>query len=137
MTTLSPTVTQPKRKRVKRQVKLTDVGIRAAKPAADDYSISDSSCQGLTLRVTRKGVKTFAFNYRNKATGKSTWLKIGRYPDWSYAEAREAADKARHVAAHGGTPLRPTAGTAAPQKKVRLVHRSILTRSSAISPSTL
>jgi hypothetical protein len=100
-------------------VKLADAAIRSYKPGTKGYSVSDSSCQGLTLRITPKGVKSFAFAYRNKATGKVTWLTIGRYPDWSYAEAREAADKARHIATHGGTPLRPTAGTAATSKKKR------------------
>jgi hypothetical protein len=56
------------------KAKLTDTGIRSYQPRAAQYAIGDSACPGLCLRITPKGVKTFAFAYRNKGTGKVAWL---------------------------------------------------------------
>ena len=89
------------------KAKLTDIGIRAYPPRATQYAIGDAACPGLCLRITPKGVKTFAFAYRDKATRKVTWLTIGRYPDVPLA--REIANDARKTAAHGRTPLSPLA----------------------------
>jgi hypothetical protein len=50
--------------------KLTDTGIRSYQPRAAQYSIGDATCPGLCIRITPKGVKSFAFAYRNKGTGK-------------------------------------------------------------------
>ena len=56
------------------KVKLTDTGIRSYQPRAAQYAIGDAACPGLCVRITPKAVKTFAFAYRNKGTGKVTWL---------------------------------------------------------------
>jgi hypothetical protein len=40
----------------------------------------DAACPGLCIRITPKGVKTFAFAYR-KGAGTVKWLMFGRYPD--------------------------------------------------------
>ena len=89
------------------KAKLTDVGIRSYQPRAAQYSIGDAACPGLCLRITPKGVKSFAFAYRDKTTGKVVWLTIGRYPDVPLAKAREIANDARKTVANGGTPLAP------------------------------
>jgi integrase len=85
--------------------KLTDAACQAEKPRATQYSVGDAACPGLCLRITPKGVKTFAFAYRNKATRKVAWLTIGRYPDVSLAKAREIANDARKAVANGETPI--------------------------------
>jgi hypothetical protein len=95
--------------------KLTDVAIRADQPSDKQYAIGDSACPGLCIRITPKGVKTFAFAYRNRTTGKVQWLTIGRYPNVPLAKAREIANDARKTAAKGKTPLAPHA---AAQKKL-------------------
>jgi hypothetical protein len=81
------------------RVELTDTGIRSYQPRAAQYSIGDAACRGLCLRITPKGVKTFAFVYRNKGTGKVIWLTFGRYPDVPLARARELANDARKTVA--------------------------------------
>jgi integrase len=87
------------------KVKLTDTGIRSYQPRAVQYAIGDSACPGLCLRITPKGVKTFAFAYRNKGTGKVAWLTLGRYPDVPLGQARELTNDARKTVAAGAIPL--------------------------------
>jgi Arm DNA-binding domain len=101
------------------KAKLTDIAIRSYQPRAAQYSIGDAACPGLCIRITPKGVKSFAYAYRNKATGKVQWLTIGRYPDVPLAQARELANDARKTAALGGTPLAPKVQRAEAQKKLR------------------
>ena len=48
------------------RAKLTDTAIRSYAPRPAQYAIGDASCPGLCVRVTPKGIKTFAFAYRNK-----------------------------------------------------------------------
>jgi hypothetical protein len=86
------------------RTKLTDTAIRSYQPRAASYAVGDSTCPGLCIRITPKGVKTFAFAYRNKATRKVEWLTLGRYPDLSLTRARELANDARKVVANGGSP---------------------------------
>ena len=87
------------------RVKLTDAAIRSYEARAAQYAIGDTACPGLCIRVTPKGVKTFAFAYRNKATRKVEWLTLGRYPDLPLTRARELANDARKTVAAGGTPI--------------------------------
>jgi hypothetical protein len=101
------------------RVKLTDAAIRSYGPRAVQYSIGDAACPGLCVRITRKGVKSFAFAYRNKASGKTDWLTLGRYPDLPLTRARELANDARKTVANGGTPLAPKAERAEATQKAR------------------
>lgn len=101
------------------KAKLTDTGVRCYQPRAAQYSIGDAACPGLCIRITPKGIKTFAFAYRNKGTGKITWLTLGRYPDVPLAQARELANDARKTAALGGTPLTPRVQRAEAEKKTK------------------
>jgi hypothetical protein len=99
------------------KVKLTDTGIRSYQPKAKQYAIGDSACPGVCLRITPKGVKTFAFAYRDKVTGKVKWLTFGRYPAVPLARARELANDTRKIIAAGGTPLTPEMLCVEAQKK--------------------
>jgi hypothetical protein len=54
----------------------------------------DSKTRGLALRVTPKGIKTWAFVYRTGA--KPQWLTLGAYPAVTLADARELALDRRH-----------------------------------------
>jgi hypothetical protein len=101
------------------KAKLTDIGIRAYKPRAAQYSYGDSACPGLRIRITPNGIKSFAYAYRDKAAGKVVLLTIGRYPDVPLAKAREIANDARKIVVNGGTPLAPKVQRAAAQKKLR------------------
>ena len=101
------------------KAKLTDTGIRSYHPRATQYSIGDAACPGLCIRVTPKGVKSFAYAYRNKGTGKVAWLTLGRYPDVPLARAREIANDARKTVAGGGTPVTPKVQRAEAEKKTK------------------
>ena len=101
------------------RVKLTDAAIRSYEPRAAQYTRGDASCPGLCIRITPKAIKTFAFAYRNKGTGKVAWLTLGRYPDVPLARAREIANDARKTVANGGTPLTPKIERAEAGKKTK------------------
>lgn len=81
--------------------KLTDSAIKAAKcpPAKDRIELADSSCPGLYLRVTKNGVKTFAFKYWSPILSKTVTLNLGQYDDISLTEAkRKVGDHRRDIA---------------------------------------
>jgi integrase len=101
------------------KAKLTDTGIRSYQPRVAQYAIGDAACPGLCIRVTPKGVKTFAFAYRNKSARKVEWLTLGRYPDVPLARAREIANDARKTIANGGTPVTPEVQRAEAEKKTK------------------
>jgi integrase len=107
------------------KAKLTDTGIRSYQPRAAQYSIGDAACPGLCIRITPKGVKSFAFAYRNKATGKVEWLTLGRYPDVPLTRAREAAHDARKTVASGGTPLTPKIQRGEAEKKTKTYAETV------------
>jgi Arm DNA-binding domain len=87
------------------RVKLTDTAIRSYQPRATQYAKGDAACPGLCVRITPKGVKSFAFAYRNRTTRKVEWLTLGRYPDVPLTKAREIANDARKAVANGETPI--------------------------------
>jgi integrase len=97
---------------------LTDGFIRAARaPATARVEISDLRCAGLALRITAKGVKSWAFRFRDPTTGRDVRTTIGRYPDISLSAARTQADIMRQEVAAGDNPAerkkegRATAGS--------------------------
>ena len=99
------------------KAKLTDVALRSYKPRDVQYSIGDVACPGLCIRITPKDVKSFAYAYRDRTTGKVVWLTIGHYPDVPLARAREIANDARKTVANGGTPLALRNSRAEAEKK--------------------
>jgi hypothetical protein len=54
--------------------KLTDTGIRSYQPRAAQYSIGDAACPGLCSGHTGRH-QVVCLAYRNKGTGKVTWLR--------------------------------------------------------------
>jgi len=79
---------------------LSDVAIRAAKPAAKPLKLSDE--RGLFLLIQPSGGKLWRLKYR--IAGKEKKLSLGRYPDVSLKEARERAGEARKLIAVGVDP---------------------------------
>lgn len=79
---------------------LTDSKIRAAKPLAKSYKLTDA--QGLYLTVSISGSKLWYFRYRFE--GKENRLAFGPYPQVTLAEAREKRDAARKLLVSGICP---------------------------------
>jgi len=72
---------------------LTDLKIRKIRPPENGrLEIADRRLAGLSLRVTRNGVKTFAL--RTRVNGRLVRVTLGRYPELSLAEARAKAHEA-------------------------------------------
>ena len=83
---------------------LTARFVASAKTDNAREEIRDLEVEGLELRVTREGTKTWCLRYRRRSDLRKRLLTIGRYPDFSLHEAREAAEDARRIVAHGGDP---------------------------------
>ena len=82
---------------------LTDAVIRHVQPPPiGRLELADAGCRGLWLRVTNKGVKTFAFQFRSN--GRSERLTLGRYPDVSLRDARNKTDALRRDVVEGKNP---------------------------------
>jgi integrase len=80
---------------------LTDVKIRAAKPAEKAYRLADTG--GLYLLVPPSGSKLWRWNYRHG--GKQKTMPLGKYPDISLADARTAHQAARAQLREGNDPM--------------------------------
>jgi len=74
----------------------TDRWIKALKPADDRIDYRDEGCPGLTLRVSKKGIKTFRWIYRG-VDGKHKLLTIGKYPDVGLAKARAVVEEEKQL----------------------------------------
>lgn len=73
--------------------------------ASDDREeYFDTGEDGLMLRVSSKGTKSFAFRYRRKSDGRRRFVSIGHYPTVTLERARIAAAKNRIEVAEGGDP---------------------------------
>ncbi|QFY89943.1 DUF4102 domain-containing protein [Magnetovirga frankeli] len=70
---------------------LTAQQVKNAKPTDKPYKLADG--EGLFLQVNPNGSKLWRLKYR--FADKERLLSIGKYPDISLAEAREAKTKAR------------------------------------------
>jgi integrase len=85
---------------------LTDAFVRSiAAPATGRTDITDDRCEGLALRITAAGVKSWCFRFRDPRTGKDARSTIGRYPDVSLAQARARAIELRREVASGTNPV--------------------------------
>ncbi len=71
--------------------KLTDTGIKNAKPRAKPYKLADGG--GMYLLVTTKGQKWWRLDYR--LHGKRKTLSLGVYPDVKLKKARKRREAAR------------------------------------------
>lgn len=74
---------------------LSDLSIRAAKPANKPFKLADE--KGLFLLVTTNGSMLFRMKYR--FSGKEKLLSFGVYPDVSLKQARDLRDEARRLLA--------------------------------------
>jgi integrase len=84
---------------------LTDAFARSVKPPASGrLEISDMRCAGLALRITPNGVKSWAFRFRDRTTGRPGRATIGRYPTVGLTAARASADAMRRDVAAGINP---------------------------------
>lgn len=79
---------------------LNDSKIRAAKPLAKSYKLTDA--QGLYLTVSRSGTKLWYFRYC--FGGKENRLAFSAYPLVMLAEAHKKRDAARKLLASGICP---------------------------------
>ncbi len=82
------------------QQRLSDLTCRKAAPAAKAYKLSDGG--GLALWVSTTGAKSWRYSF--KQFGKWGLYTIGRYPDVTLAEAREAHRAARATVKAGQQP---------------------------------
>ncbi|GAC1621145.1 MAG: tyrosine-type recombinase/integrase [Nevskia sp.] len=79
---------------------LTDKAIRAAKPKAKSYKLSDE--RGLYLAIQPNGGLWWRLKYR--VMGKEKLLALGTYPDTGLADARIKRESARSLLAQGVDP---------------------------------
>ena len=84
---------------------LTDLAIRNLKPREKAYKVADRD--GMYVVVSPTGNKTFRFDYR--FNGRRETLTIGRYPELSLTQAREALIEARRQIRDGISPARAKA----------------------------
>ncbi|MGD9811437.1 MAG: tyrosine-type recombinase/integrase [Sphingobium sp.] len=107
---------------------LTELKVKAAKPAERDYKLSDD--RGLYLYVTTKGYKSWRLKYR--FNGKEGRLVFGPWPEVSLSEARDKRDEARRELRDGRDPsvsqkkrkMLGDAGEASFEKVARRWHES-------------
>lgn len=79
---------------------LNDTQIKALKPKAKVYSVTDSL--GLSIQVEPTGSRLWRFRYQFE--NKPKLISIGKYPDVSLLQARERRDGARKLVANGVDP---------------------------------
>jgi hypothetical protein len=85
---------------------LTDVFVRSLEaPLNGRLGITDLRCNGLTLRVTKRGVKSWSFRFRDPKSRKLTRATIGTYPTVSLQMARERALELSRQVAGGVNPV--------------------------------
>jgi integrase len=93
-------------------VSLTDRFCSTAKPLKGRTDYFDSTVQGLALRVTDHGHRSWCFHYRSPRDGKRARATIGTYPATSLARARGKALEARGHVEAGNDPRVVLAGQA-------------------------
>ena len=84
--------------------KLTARFVETLKTDQPRIEIRDADKEGLELRVTKRGAKTWALRYRRKSDGKKRSLTLGRYPAMTLEEARVRAQEERARVSRGGDP---------------------------------
>ena len=79
---------------------LTDIQLKAAKPAVKPYKLADG--KGLYLYVAATGLRSWRMKYR--FLGKEKVLTFGPYPEVKLGEARDKRDAARAMLRDGRDP---------------------------------
>ena len=113
---------------------LTDRYIRNLKEKGSDFRTYDKSTEeyrGFHIKVSAKGVKSFAIAYRD--FGKQQFFVIGQYPTFSLAQAREECRKARQLIEKGIDPKEEKQRQIASEENERLQReqKEAIERSSA------
>ena len=83
---------------------LTDTQIKALKPRASRYLVSDG--RGLSLDILPSAVTTWTYRYRRN--GKQLKVTLGRYPDLSLKAARAKRDDLAAQVAQGSETISRT-----------------------------
>jgi integrase len=91
-------------------VNLTDRFCQSAKPIDQRTDYFDETVQGLALRVTEHGHRSWCFHYRSPRDGRRVRLTVGTYPATSLAAARGRALEARSHVEAGEDPRLVLAG---------------------------
>lgn len=73
---------------------LTDVALRKLKATGERIEITDTNTTGLRARASATGEITFILKTRDAASSLKT-ITLGRFPEMSLKEAREAATQCR------------------------------------------
>lgn len=81
---------------------LTDQTIKAKKPEAKPYRVSDGG--GLSLQINPNGTKQWRFRYRCSTGGGERMLALGTYPATTLRDARSAAADQRALLEGGADP---------------------------------
>jgi len=81
-------------------MQLTDAAIKALKPRAIRYYVSDG--RGLYLEIFPTGRR--AWRYRYRLNGKAEKVTIGKYPDLTLKAARQKRDELAAMVANGQSP---------------------------------
>ena len=84
-------------------VRLTDAAVRALRPQAKRYQISDAEVRGLAIRVSKAGRKTWVFvaRFGRKHPARRA---LGTYPEMSLADARAEGRRWRVLMHEGKDP---------------------------------
>jgi integrase len=94
------------------KIALTDRFCSSAKSLGVQTDYFDTTVQGLALRVTEQGNRSWCFHYRSPRDGRRARLTIGSYPATSLAMARGKALEARGHVDTGQDPRLVLAGQA-------------------------
>lgn len=86
-----------------KKLKFTDQWLKALKHKPEqEQHFGDISCKGLSLKVTKKGVKSFSYTFRlGVKTGRVT---LGPYPDISLGDVRGRVEELRRLVVAGTDP---------------------------------
>lgn len=84
--------------------RFTQTFIMGLKPNGTDYRVWDDTVANLNVRISKRGVKTFYFCYRNE-DGKQRWPKIGRATAMTVDQARKIARELQTEVDQGRDPL--------------------------------
>lgn len=93
---------------------LTDAACNKEAPSDGRLELADLRQAGLVLRITDKGVRTFAFRFRHPLTRKTLRFTIGNYPD--DVSLKAAREKARELAEQVGAGVNPIEARATERK---------------------
>src|SRR5690606_24027763 len=89
------------------EVRITKRGVDNAEPRASRYTMFDSALPGFGLRVYPSGSKSYVFEYRPGAGGRSTDKKrvtIGKVGDLTPDQGRKEAGRLRAAVVNGHDP---------------------------------